>query len=263
VFICCAGTDGQDGLPGRQGPPGARGIAGLTGKAGPPGDEGLIGAPGVPGPKGSPGFPGAPGPIGTWGRRGDVGQRGLPGRNGINGTPGAEGVASAPVGGVRAFGGDMLSSDQFCHFPFVHNGQQFTRCTTQGHDVPWCWVDAEQTRWGNCELMVEAQGGNGEGSSARCSFPFTFRGTEYTQCTDVAQEPGQEGLWCYTDADASSYGVCDQPVAGGTSQAGDVCTTPCTTDYSPRPWCYSSEDRSRWGICLFRELRGDGSWVWV
>jgi hypothetical protein len=157
----------------------------------------------------------------------------------------------------------MLSSDQFCHFPFVHNGQQFTRCTTQGHDVPWCWVDAEQTRWGNCELMVEAQGGNGEGSSARCSFPFTFRGTEYTQCTDVAQEPGQEGLWCYTDADASSYGVCDQPVAGGTSQAGDVCTTPCTTDYSPRPWCYSSEDRSRWGICLFRELRGDGSWVWV
>ena len=40
---------------------------------------------------------------------------------------GAEGLASPPVGDVRAFGGDMLASDQFCNFPFEHNGQTYTR----------------------------------------------------------------------------------------------------------------------------------------
>ncbi|KAJ1476015.1 hypothetical protein T484DRAFT_3133406 [Baffinella frigidus] len=172
-------------------------------------------------------------------------------------------MASPPVGDVRAFGGNMVNSDEFCNFPFSHNGQTYTRCTTSDHDVPWCWVDAAQTRWGECDLLIEAQGGNTEGSNATCSFPFRHEGVTYTQCTDVEQAPGQEGLWCHTDAAGETYGLCNQAVAGGTSAAGDVCTTPCTTNYSPRPWCYSAEDKSRWGICLFREKRGDGSWIWV
>lgn len=189
----------------------------------------------------------------------------------MDGPRGQEGMASLPVGEVRAFGGTATEADKYCHFPFFLAGQRYTRCTTRGHNVPWCYVDAGGKRWGECDTKVKAVPAEAEAGSASkngtCVFPFEYQGTQYTSCAPGAG-PGlptseQGGLWCYTNKEATSYGVCAQEVGGGTSMPGDTCFTACTTDYSPRPWCYTAMDRSRWGVCLFKELRGDGSYVWV
>ena len=129
-------------------------------------------------------------------------------------------------------------------------------------------MDAESQRWGNCDLHIEVEEGQGTAlaNETTCHFPFTYKGKLHTQCTTEGLPDGEDGhgkMWCYTNPEATRYGLCQQRVAGGTSLSGDTCTTRCTTDYSPRPWCYTSPAFDRWGICLFQENRADGSWVWV
>jgi len=260
------GVNGHDGLPGLPGRPGKRGRPGPDGFPGPPGPAAAArGKVGPLGPSGPLGFPGAPGMMGQVGQRGPVGETGPPGPAGIPGSNGAEGPASLPVGEVRAFGGSALATDKFCQFPFYFKGQKYTRCTSQGRGTPWCFVDPHQERWANCDLHVEVEGGTA-GANETCHFPFSYEGQTYSQCTAKGLPDGEDGhgkMWCFTDAASTRYGLCKQPVAGGTSMPGDTCATACTTDYSPRPWCYTSPAYDRWGICLFQELRADGSWVWV
>ena len=260
------GVDGHDGLPGLPGRPGKRGRPGPDGFQGPRGEAAAArGEPGPPGPQGPAGYPGAPGLMGQTGERGDVGDAGPPGPVGMAGANGQEGPPALPIGEVRAFGGSAEPEDKFCHFPFYYKGQKYTRCTTQGHDTPWCYVDSLHQRWANCDLRVAVEAGTA-GSQDRCHFPFVLDGVMHTQCTAQGLPEGEEGhgkTWCYTDAEGKRYGLCKQQVAGGTSLPGDTCATPCTTDYSPRPWCYTSPSYDRWGVCLFQELRADGSWVWV
>ncbi len=41
-----------------------------------------------------------------------------------------------------------------CHFPFIYRGVEYNdpECSTvNNNDVPWCYVDEDFKKWGNCE----------------------------------------------------------------------------------------------------------------
>ncbi len=40
-----------------------------------------------------------------------------------------------------------------CHFPFQHNGQEFSGCISDMYHTNWCFVEpyAEPWPWGECE----------------------------------------------------------------------------------------------------------------
>jgi len=208
---------------------------------------------------------------GQTGLRGFYGPRGPRGYSGLNGMPGAEGKMGISSGDVRVFGGSTIEGDELCHFPFLYEGKTYTRCTSHGLNQPWCYADSERRRWGYCDIEVEAAQGDSRPGD-KCHFPYEYEGEFYTQCTDwqksappdhSSQEAHHDVTWCFTDSKKTRYGICQQEVGGGTSEVGDVCTTPCRTDYSTHPWCYTAADKSRWGVCLYKEQRMDGSFVWV
>ena len=51
-----------------------------------------------------------------------------------------------------------------CVFPFIYGGKSYDKCTTEGHDQPWCStkVDAGGNyvggNWGNCNSNCDGKG---------------------------------------------------------------------------------------------------------
>ena len=53
-----------------------------------------------------------------------------------------------------------------CVFPFQFSGEEYTSCTTEGYDVPWCALTSdydEDEEWGECEGKLrksQSEGGS-------------------------------------------------------------------------------------------------------
>uniref|UniRef100_A0A8C3JB46 Matrix metallopeptidase 9 n=1 Tax=Calidris pygmaea TaxID=425635 RepID=A0A8C3JB46_9CHAR len=158
-----------------------------------------------------------------------------------------------------------------CHFPFVFEGQSYSRCITEGRTdgLPWCATTASYDRdkkYGFCPSeLLYTNGGNSDGSP--CVFPFIFDGTSYNTCTTDGRSDGYR--WCATTANFDQdkkYGFCpnrDTAVIGGNSQ-GDPCVFPFTflgQSYSSctsqgrqdgKLWCATTSNYDtdkKWGFC--------------
>uniref|UniRef100_A0AAY4EZJ5 72 kDa type IV collagenase n=1 Tax=Denticeps clupeoides TaxID=299321 RepID=A0AAY4EZJ5_9TELE len=104
---------------------------------------------------------------------------------------------------------------EFCKFPFLFMGQEYTSCTSQGRDDGFLWCSTtynfdEDGKYGFCphELLLTL-GGNGNG--APCKFPFTFQGDKYDGCTTAGRDDGYR--WCATTEDYDqdkTYGFCPE-----------------------------------------------------
>ncbi|XP_051566841.1 72 kDa type IV collagenase-like [Myxocyprinus asiaticus] len=160
---------------------------------------------------------------------------------------------------------------EFCKFPFLFMGKEYTSCTSQGRDDGFLWCSTtynfdEDGKYGFCphELLFTL-GGNADG--APCKFPFTFQGEKYDGCTTSGRDDGYR--WCATTDDYDrdkSYGFCPETAmstVGGNSEGApcvfpfkflgntyDSCTTSGRSD--GKMWCAvtkSFDDDRKWGFC--------------
>lgn len=251
------GAVGKDGTPGRPGVAGARGVRGAVGPHGKAGAAGIPGRPGLPGKRGSRGYDGEEGQQGLRGDSGEDGRRGARGEDGEDGVDGVRGRdgQKGPRGhpgypgrdGTRAhvWGGTSKRGDT-CHFPFVYNSVTYNTCTSVGKDGPWCYVSADSSRWGFCEVAVPVIGGNSPSGSV-CHFPGTYKDQKFYKCF----EEGQDRPWCYTNEEQTQWGDCAMEVQGGQSKVGDTCFTRCSGSRHSQPWCWVDDQNTRWGQCIF------------
>uniref|UniRef100_A0A673N4R9 72 kDa type IV collagenase n=1 Tax=Sinocyclocheilus rhinocerous TaxID=307959 RepID=A0A673N4R9_9TELE len=160
---------------------------------------------------------------------------------------------------------------EFCKFPFLFMGKEYTSCTSQGRDDGFLWCSTtynfdEDAKYGFCphELLFTL-GGNADG--APCKFPFTFQGEKYDSCTTSGRDDGYR--WCATTEDYDrdkNYGFCPETAmstVGGNSEGApcvfpfkflgntyDSCTTSGRSD--GKMWCAvtkSFDDDRKWGFC--------------
>uniref|UniRef100_A0A8C2KZN6 72 kDa type IV collagenase n=1 Tax=Cyprinus carpio TaxID=7962 RepID=A0A8C2KZN6_CYPCA len=160
---------------------------------------------------------------------------------------------------------------EFCKFPFLFMGKEYTSCTSQGRDDGFLWCSTtynfdEDGKYGFCphELLFTL-GGNADG--APCKFPFTFQGEKYDSCTTSGRDDGYR--WCATTEDYDrdkKYGFCPETAmstVGGNSEGApcvfpfkflgntyDSCTTSGRSD--GKMWCgvtKSFDDDRKWGFC--------------
>jgi len=114
--------------------------------------------------------------------------------------------------------GGNVPTGTSCSIPFTYAGSSYNECTTyRNSGVPWCSTDATYNgNWGNCDCVDAASNpkektcktsGGSVPSGTPCSFPFTYDGTKYTECTTY----GNSGVpWCSTEATYNGYwGNCD------------------------------------------------------
>ncbi|MBN3317899.1 MMP2 collagenase, partial [Atractosteus spatula] len=160
---------------------------------------------------------------------------------------------------------------EFCKFPFLFMGKEYSTCTSEGRDDGFLWCSTtynfdEDGKYGFCphELLFTL-GGNGEG--APCKLPFTFQGQKYEACTTVGREDGYR--WCATTEDYDrdkTYGFCPETAmstVGGNAE-GSPCVFPftflgdkyesCTSSgrNDGKMWCATSssyDDDRKWGFC--------------
>uniref|UniRef100_A0A4W4HBK9 72 kDa type IV collagenase n=1 Tax=Electrophorus electricus TaxID=8005 RepID=A0A4W4HBK9_ELEEL len=160
---------------------------------------------------------------------------------------------------------------EFCKFPFLFMGKEYTSCTSQGRDDGFLWCSTtynfdEDGKYGFCphELLF-TMAGNAQG--APCKFPFTFQGSKYDSCTTSGRDDGYR--WCATTEDYDkdmAYGFCPETAmstVGGNSE-GAPCVFPftflgktyesCTTSgrNDGKMWCAvtkSFDDDRKWGFC--------------
>uniref|UniRef100_A0A673HY71 72 kDa type IV collagenase n=1 Tax=Sinocyclocheilus rhinocerous TaxID=307959 RepID=A0A673HY71_9TELE len=160
---------------------------------------------------------------------------------------------------------------EFCKFPFLFMGKEYTSCTSQGRDDGFLWCSTtynfdEDGKYGFCphELLFTLDG-NADG--APCKFPFTFQGEKYDSCTTSGRDDGYR--WCATTEDYDrdkTYGFCPETAmstVGGNSEGApcvfpfkflgntyDSCTTSGRSD--GKMWCAvtkSFDDDRKWGFC--------------
>ncbi|XP_058638981.1 72 kDa type IV collagenase [Onychostoma macrolepis] len=160
---------------------------------------------------------------------------------------------------------------EFCKFPFLFMGKEYTSCTSQGRDDGFLWCSTtynfdEDGKYGFCphELLFTLSG-NADG--APCKFPFTFQGEKYDSCTTSGRDDGYR--WCATTEDYDrdkTYGFCPETAmstVGGNSEGApcvfpfkflgnsyDSCTTSGRSD--GKMWCAvtkSFDDDRKWGFC--------------
>ncbi|KAI1890130.1 hypothetical protein AGOR_G00170460 [Albula goreensis] len=160
---------------------------------------------------------------------------------------------------------------EFCKFPFLFMGKEYTSCTNQGRDDGFLWCSTtynfdEDGKYGFCphELLFTI-GGNGDG--APCKFPFTFQGDKYDGCTTVGRDDGYR--WCATTEDYDrdkSFGFCPETAMstiGGNAEGSpcvfpftflgdtyDACTSSGRSD--GKMWCATTksyDDDRKWGFC--------------
>uniref|UniRef100_A0A9J8AAB6 72 kDa type IV collagenase n=1 Tax=Cyprinus carpio carpio TaxID=630221 RepID=A0A9J8AAB6_CYPCA len=87
---------------------------------------------------------------------------------------------------------------EFCKFPFLFMGKEYTSCTSQGRDDGFLWCSTtynfdEDGKYGFCpHEPMSTVGGNSEG--APCVFPFKFLGNTYDSCTTSGRSDGK--MWC-------------------------------------------------------------------
>lgn len=134
-------------------------------------------------------------------------------------------------------------------------------------DLSWAQT---QTRCG-----AATQGGTARG--ADCVFPFEFKGTTYSECTDADHTKP----WCYTASDKSAWGECifdceapKCPIATKEGNGGGAnCVFPFTYNGSPyytctsaalaantavTPWCATTssyDTDQKWGQCIILTSR--------
>uniref|UniRef100_A0A9J7YT21 72 kDa type IV collagenase n=1 Tax=Cyprinus carpio carpio TaxID=630221 RepID=A0A9J7YT21_CYPCA len=107
---------------------------------------------------------------------------------------------------------------EFCKFPFLFMGKEYTSCTSQGRDDGFLWCSTtynfdEDGKYGFCpHEPMSTVGGNSEG--APCVFPFKFLGNTYDSCTTSGRSDGK--MWCGVTKsfdDDRKWGFC--PDQGG------------------------------------------------
>uniref|UniRef100_A0A3Q2XRX1 Matrix metalloproteinase-9 n=1 Tax=Hippocampus comes TaxID=109280 RepID=A0A3Q2XRX1_HIPCM len=113
---------------------------------------------------------------------------------------------------LYTFGGNADAAP--CVFPFVFQGKEYSKCTTEGRQDRnrlWCATTAnydDDKKWGLCrDKDTAVSGGNSEGEP--CHFPFTFQGQVYDACTSDGRGDGR--LWGATTAnydDDKKWGLC-------------------------------------------------------
>ncbi|XP_064191899.1 72 kDa type IV collagenase [Anguilla rostrata] len=160
---------------------------------------------------------------------------------------------------------------EFCKFPFLFMGKEYSTCTSEGRDDGFLWCSTtynfdDDGKYGFCphELLFTI-GGNGDG--AACKFPFTFLGDKYDGCTTSGRDDGYR--WCATTEDYDrdkSFGFCPETALttmGGNSEGApcvfpftflgdsyDGCTASGRSD--GKMWCASTksyDDDRKWGFC--------------
>ncbi|XP_078093148.1 zinc finger protein 335-like [Mustelus asterias] len=116
---------------------------------------------------------------------------------------------------LYTIGGNSDSSP--CVFPFVFNDKSYDRCTSEGRqdDYRWCATTSNfdvDKKYGFCPSPADAVvSGNSDGE--QCSFPFTFLGKKYDECTSDGRI--DKRFWCATTSnfdEDKKWGFC--PNAG-------------------------------------------------
>ena len=121
----------------------------------------------------------------------------------------------------------LTTAGDACTFPFTYKGTEYNECTSIANNgVPWCTT---AMGWGNCEksctttgernlfrLISSVSDKNISGcltlttDGDACTFPFTYKGKEYFECTSIANN----GVpWCGTST-AKGWGICEKSCEG-------------------------------------------------
>jgi len=163
-----------------------------------------------------------------------------------------------------------------CHFPFVYNGKEYSRCITNNEhpgfeNHEWCGTTSNydvDRKYGLCASeTLFTYGGNAGG--APCVFPFVFLNTTYPSCTKDGRTDNYR--WCATtsnyDVDGQWAFCPDRESAthGGTGNGDD---SPCHFPFifngdsyesctivgrdDGRTWCSKTANYDidkKWGFC--------------
>uniref|UniRef100_A0A452SMY2 72 kDa type IV collagenase n=1 Tax=Ursus americanus TaxID=9643 RepID=A0A452SMY2_URSAM len=160
---------------------------------------------------------------------------------------------------------------EYCKFPFLFNGREYTSCTDTGRSDGFLWCSTtynfeKDGKYGFCpHEALFTMGGNADGQP--CKFPFRFQGTSYESCTTEGRTDGYR--WCGTTEDYDrdkKYGFCPETAmstVGGNSE-GAPCVFPftflgnkhesCTSAgrSDGKMWCATTanyDDDRKWGFC--------------
>uniref|UniRef100_A0A5F9CK92 72 kDa type IV collagenase n=4 Tax=Oryctolagus cuniculus TaxID=9986 RepID=A0A5F9CK92_RABIT len=104
---------------------------------------------------------------------------------------------------------------EYCKFPFLFNGKEYTSCTDTGRSDGFLWCSTtynfeKDGKYGFCpHEALFTMGGNADGQP--CKFPFRFQGTSYSSCTTEGRTDGYR--WCGTTEDYDrdkKYGFCPE-----------------------------------------------------
>ncbi|XP_006103121.1 72 kDa type IV collagenase [Myotis lucifugus] len=160
---------------------------------------------------------------------------------------------------------------EYCKFPFMFNGKEYTSCTNAGRSDGFLWCSTtynfdKDNKYGFCpHESLFTMGGNGDGKA--CKFPFSFQGTTYNSCTTEGRSDGYR--WCSTTEDYDrdkKYGFCPETAMStiGGNGNGAPCVFPftflgkkyerCTSDgrSDGKAWCSTTasfDDDRTWGFC--------------
>lgn len=160
---------------------------------------------------------------------------------------------------------------EYCKFPFLFNGREYSSCTDTGRSDGFLWCSTtynfeKDGKYGFCpHEALFTMGGNADGQP--CKFPFRFQGTSYNSCTTEGRTDGYR--WCGTTEDYDrdkKYGFCPETAmstVGGNSE-GAPCVFPftflgnkyesCTSAgrSDGKVWCATTanyDDDRKWGFC--------------
>jgi len=176
-------------------------------------------------------------------------------------------VAISQEVGVRIPQFCRTNAGDDCIFPFVFNGQTFTKCTYAKSPTPWCATKVDQNgvvvtnKWGDCDFSDRLSSCETDSTSAcvttggpvpnaACIFPFKHNGQTYSTCTEVTI--GRS--WCSTSTKSDGthiigqYGLCPSscPVSSSNKFSSPSCKpgstwkkdcNTCTCSSSSAPIC--------------------------
>ena len=196
-------------------------------------------------------------------------------------------TTSSSSGGTTTGGGTCTAGGQKCIFPCTYKGETMTSCSRRdNNNKPWCCTQVTadglyiSRKWKNCDANCLNSGSTSGGgastcptkSGSPCVFPFTYKGSTYTECTLFDNVGGKawcstkepySGRWSPCDCSKSSCGCSDQCTTTSGPRGGAPCVFPFTykgIQYKSctlvdavggKPWCSTraTYSGSSWGNC--------------
>jgi hypothetical protein len=147
-------------------------------------------------------------------------------------------------------------------------------CATAWNGQPypaWCFTNTTgQKAWGLCPSTASVQVETKKADL--CSFPFSYDGTPYTECTTLApKQRANNKEWCYVSKGVKEYAFCTAATKADTNddcsctcyggRAGDTCQT-CTRKSSDCPAGKFSSKLCNCDCSSAAKCKGDEKMTW-